>query len=272
MKRILIMVGIAAVVAAGVVIALQRGSNDAATTSTTRPPGEIGAPPNRERTTSVTTSAPHDPSPAPAAKDQGPEERWRSRLAPKYLLSLKPVPGGVSVEWSPTIDSDIKIRGVLAATGRFPADPDLTQYAGTVHYTSGDASGKASLKVRFGDSKPALWLEFPTLWEDPIEFRRARGPDGKSCAEVAEDVVTRSAAFRALSAQGAHVKLMQEEAAEGQSPDVHDLRAFTESRDGEALTVARFRVDFAKRQLLRHDPAEDEYVAVETPPGGIDCR
>lgn len=96
---------------------------------------------------------------------------------------------------------------------------------------------------------------------EPASARPADRPEDRPCgAADAEDLVTGSDPYQLLVKKNARVKLTDER------PDdagpTFDLRAFAESPSGEALTLDRFRVDFGRKQLLRYNPIDDEYVPV----------
>lgn len=134
-------------------------------------PAEVGRAVGRNPETAKEAKA--HPAGLPAA----PVGRWCSCLAPKYPLVVARGPAGLSIRWAPTMDSDIRIEGVLKEKGS-------GEYSGTVRYSAGDASGERLLTLRFDPAARRLSMEFKVMWTYPVEFRPAEGPDGRPCDEA----------------------------------------------------------------------------------------
>ncbi len=74
----------------------------------------------------------------------------------------------------------------------------------------------------------------------------------------AQTIVEQTAAFQQLMKDQPRVGLMADDG-DDRHTGQFDFRAYVENADGEISTVARYRVDFAHKQVLRYAAEDDAY-------------
>jgi hypothetical protein len=226
-----------------------------------------------------TSSSPPAPSPAPTTTtppassekaapmtEPNPAGAWRSSIAPDAPMHVTATASGVTVAWTFTTDSDNEIAGALARQ----ADHS---WRGTVHLKAGEEASDVAMTLRLDPTTHALRMELAAMFSDPISFERvtdtarpaAPKPAAKDCAPEAMTVLSATTAYKKLEAANKHLRTMQD--GDTGSDRKCDLRVFVDSDGGETQTVARFRVDFAARQVLQYNPAEDNYTPLANTAG-----
>jgi hypothetical protein len=201
------------------------------------------------------------------ASQQGskdPSGAWVSTLAPEDAMIVAKNGEQLIVSWDATIDTDLHIDGKLDHKG-------AGVYSGKVNFNSGDSERRLEdATLRFDAHGQTLSLELRIMWEDTIMFRR--GASGIPCQTAGEQIVERSAIFQSLSRGEARIGVMPE--SDETTANVQDYRIY-ESHDEDIVTLTRLRVDFAKRQMLEYNVAEDSYAVIvgsESLFEGVDCK
>jgi hypothetical protein len=92
----------------------------------------------------------------------------------------------------------------------------------------------------------------------------AVAPSGghQATREHAQSIVERTAPFQQLLTDNPHVGLMADDG-EDRRAGQFDFRAYLDREGGETVTIARFRVDFADKAVLRYIVEEDRYLKIE---------
>lgn len=194
-----------------------------------------------------------------------PAGEWISALASDAIMHVSVQSRELKVDWSATVDTDFQIAGTIAEKG-------AGVYGGKLNLASGDADPQmVDATLRFDVHGQTLTLDLPAMWEDTVMFRRApEAPSG--CAAAGELVVEKTEIFKTYAQMVEPLGIMND--TDDAISQTQDYQLY-ETRDEQIVTLARLRVDFDAKQVMRYDPISNEYSPIEGSAAyfeGVSCK